>query len=60
MGGQTLNQPVFSMASSRFGKGYWLVAKDGGVFSFGNAQFYGSTGNIHLNAPIVGRDVHLR
>jgi hypothetical protein len=34
--------------------GYWLVASDGGIFSFGNAQFYGSTGAIHLNKPIVG------
>jgi hypothetical protein len=33
---------------------YWLVASDGGVFSFGGAQFYGSTGGIHLNKPIVG------
>jgi hypothetical protein len=37
------------------GQGYWLVAKDGGVFSFGpGAGFHGSTGNIHLNQPIVG------
>ena len=34
--------------------GYWLVGTDGGIFSFGNAQYYGSTGNIHLNQPIVG------
>jgi SpoIID/LytB domain protein len=34
--------------------GYWIDAADGGVFSFGNAQFYGSTGNIHLNQPVVG------
>ena len=34
--------------------GYWLVASDGGIFSFGDAQFYGSTGAIHLNQPIVG------
>jgi alpha-tubulin suppressor-like RCC1 family protein len=34
--------------------GYHLVASDGGIFSFGNAQFYGSTGAIHLNQPIVG------
>jgi len=33
---------------------YWLVASDGGIFSFGGAQFYGSTGNITLNKPIVG------
>jgi outer membrane protein assembly factor BamB len=33
---------------------YWTVASDGGVFSFGNAQFFGSTGAISLNKPIVG------
>ncbi len=27
---------------------YWLVASDGGIFSFGGAPFYGSTGNIAL------------
>ena len=26
------------------GKGYWLVASDGGIFSFGDAAFYGSMG----------------
>ena len=35
------------------GVGYWFVASDGGVFSFGDAAFYGSTGNIRLNQPIV-------
>jgi hypothetical protein len=30
------------------------VASDGGIFAFGDAQFYGSTGNIRLNQPIVG------
>ena len=34
--------------------GYWLVASDGGIFTYGDAQFYGSTGSIHLNKPIVG------
>ena len=34
--------------------GYWEVASDGGVFSFGDAGFYGSTGGMPLNAPIVG------
>ncbi len=33
---------------------YWLVASDGGIFSFGGAHFYGSTGGISLNKPIVG------
>ena len=34
--------------------GYWQVASDGGVFTFGSAQFYGSTGSIKLNKPVVG------
>jgi SpoIID/LytB domain protein len=33
--------------------GYWINAADGGVFSFGNAQFYGSTGGMVLNKPVV-------
>ena len=33
--------------------GYDLVASDGGIFSFGGAGFYGSTGAIRLNRPIV-------
>jgi len=36
------------------GRGYYLVAADGGVFAFGDAGFYGSMGGRHLNAPIVG------
>ena len=35
------------------GPGYWLVASDGGVFGFGDAGFFGSTGGIALNKPIV-------
>jgi SpoIID/LytB domain protein len=34
--------------------GYWINATDGGVFSFGSAQFYGSTGGMVLNKPVVG------
>ncbi len=33
--------------------GYWLVAKDGGVFAFGN-KFLGSQGGQALTQPIVG------
>jgi hypothetical protein len=35
------------------GGGYWLVAKDGGIFAFGDAGFEGSTGALSLVAPIV-------
>ena len=34
--------------------GYWMVASDGGIFAYGDAAFYGSSGAIHLNRPIVG------
>jgi Right handed beta helix region len=46
-GTQVYNTPVP-------GTGYWQVASDGGVFTYGSAGFYGSTGNIKLNSPIVG------
>ena len=49
-----LNQPIVGMAPTPDGKGYWLVASDGGVFSYGDAAFYGSTGGMYLNQPIVG------
>src|SRR4051812_33161643 len=34
--------------------GYWLVSAGGGVFSYGRARFFGSTGALPLNRPIVG------
>jgi hypothetical protein len=36
------------------GGGYWLVASDGGIFAFGDAGFFGSTGGQPLNKPVVG------
>ncbi len=42
---------------------YWLVASDGGIFSFAGPagrtpRFYGSAGSIRLNQPIVGMAAH--
>ncbi len=31
-----------------------MVGSDGGIFSFGDAHFHGSTGHLKLNKPIVG------
>ena len=36
------------------GNGYWMVAADGGVFTKGDAGFYGSMGGKVLNKPVVG------
>jgi hypothetical protein len=43
------------MAADAMTSGYWLVASDGGIFAY-NAPFYGSTGSIALNAPIVAME----
>ena len=52
MGGKPLNAPVVGIAATATG-GYWLGARDGGVFSFGT-PFYGSMGGHPLNKPVVG------
>ncbi len=36
------------------GQGYWMVGRDGGIFNYGDAGFYGSAGGLSLNRPIVG------
>ncbi|HVX21230.1 MAG TPA: fibronectin type III domain-containing protein [Acidimicrobiales bacterium] len=46
---------VFAVAPAASAtSGYWLAASDGGVFTYGNAAFYGSMGGKPLNQPIVG------
>jgi hypothetical protein len=50
--GQPPPPPATSPSSSTHG--YWLVGSDGGIFNFGSAQFYGSTGSLTLQRPVVG------
>ncbi|MGO8873801.1 MAG: C40 family peptidase [Acidimicrobiales bacterium] len=49
-----LNRPVVGITTTGDRHGYWMVAGDGGVFTYGDAHFYGSTGSLVLNKPIVG------
>jgi GH25 family lysozyme M1 (1,4-beta-N-acetylmuramidase) len=42
------------IASTADGGGYWIAKGDGGMFSFGDATFYGSAGSLHLAMPAVG------
>jgi hypothetical protein len=48
-----LEKPAVGIASTPSHRGYWIVASDGGVFSFGDATFYGSAGDVALRRPIV-------
>jgi hypothetical protein len=52
--GGPLSHPIVGMAATRTGRGYWLVASDGGIFTFGDAAYLGSTGALRLARPIVG------
>jgi hypothetical protein len=44
MAGQHLNSPITGIVPTADRQGYWLVAKDGGVFAFGDAAFERSHG----------------
>ena len=52
--GVALNAPIVGLAATHDAKGYWLLGQDGGIFSYGDAAFYGSTGAMRLNQPVVG------
>jgi hypothetical protein len=45
---------VVGMAATSDGRGYWLVARDGGVFCFGNALFVGSGATSGSSVPFAG------
>jgi hypothetical protein len=50
-----LNAPIVGLAPTPDGGGYWLVAADGGVFTFGDAGFDGSgAGTTTGGAAAVG------
>ena len=36
-----MTKPIVGIGATPSGKGYWLAAADGGIFSFGDARFYG-------------------
>ena len=48
-----LAKPIVGMAATPTGKGYWLVASDGGIFSFGDARFHGAASNMTLGRSVV-------
>ena len=57
MGGTPLNGPIVGMAATPDGGGYWLVAGDGGLFSLGDAGFFGSVPGQGITSPAPIDDV---
>jgi hypothetical protein len=45
--------PAVGMAATADGNGYWVATSNGGVYSYGDAGFYGSMAGQDLNAPIT-------
>jgi parallel beta-helix repeat protein len=46
--------PIFGIARTPSGHGYWVVQSNGEVFPFGDAGYFGSLGGVGLAQPIVG------
>jgi hypothetical protein len=46
-------QRAVDIESTPSEQGYWMASADGGVFTYGDAQFYGSAGAWNLAAPVL-------
>jgi hypothetical protein len=46
--------PTYTAPKTTGPFGYWVLGRDGGIFAFGDAGFFGSTGAMRLNRPVVG------
>ena len=52
-----LAKPAVAIVGTKSGGGYWIFAADGGVFSYGDAGFYGALPPIVPNGAIVSAEV---
>src|SRR5690348_16546701 len=48
-----LQAPIVGSSVTPSGRGYYIVATDGGIFAFGDARFAGSMGGRPLRRPVV-------
>ncbi len=49
-----LSAPIIGIVASSDGGGYWMAARDGGVFAFGDSGFVGSLGSDSPGSSITG------
>jgi hypothetical protein len=55
LGNVHLAQPIDGMMLTQDAGGYWLVAADGGIFTFGDATYQGSVPGLGVSVRnIVG------
>ncbi len=52
--GRSVTTKGVAVARTPTARGGWIASADGGVYAYGDAQFYGSMGAVWLNQPIVG------
>ena len=52
--GPTVTGPTTNGPATSTQHGYWLVGSDGGIFTFGAAEFHGSAASLNLQRPVVG------
>ena len=45
---------MIAIVATPSGKGYWLLASDGAVYSYGDAAYHGGAKGVPHSAPIVG------
>lgn len=48
------DQTAVELVATVDGDGYWVATDTGTIHRFGTAGFYGSTGAMSLNQPVVG------
>lgn len=55
-----LNKPAAQIVATPTGKGYYIVAEDGGVFAFGDAMFHDSLPQLGIipSQPVVSMALH--
>ncbi len=49
-----LSHPMVGMAVTADGKGYWTIDSGGDIYSFGDATYYGSAGQLNPSEPPAG------
>jgi hypothetical protein len=50
--------PLVTLVPTKSGAGYWQVASDGAVYSYGDARYLGGANGVRLRQPIVGATRH--